>query len=164
LVSDKLLCVTPPPPPPDVDTTVPPPDPNVTTRQRLASHRTKATCASCHGLMDPYGLTFEHYDGIGRFRTMDGNQQVDASGMLPTVGAVDDAVDLMGRLAKSDQVRRCMVQQWFRFALGRMEVDKDAPTINVVHEAFVRSDYRIPDLVVAMASSEGFRYRSPLVP
>jgi hypothetical protein len=114
--------------------------------------------------MDPYGLTFEHYDGIGRYRTMDGNQKVDATGTLPTVGQVNDAVDLMGRLAKSDQVRRCVVQHWLRFGLGRMEVDKDTATIDVAYDAFVRSDYRIPDLMVAMAATEGFRYRSPLVP
>jgi hypothetical protein len=163
LVSDKLLCITPPPPPPNVDTNVPPPDPNVTTRQRLAKHRTDVSCNGCHGLMDPYGLTFEHYDGIGRYRNKDGVQAVDATGTLPGIGDVEDAVDLIGRLAKSDQVRRCVVQKWFRFALGRVENDADDATLAVVQKRFAGSDYRIPDLLVAMVATDGFRFRAPIV-
>jgi hypothetical protein len=164
LVSDRLLCVTPPVPPPNVDTSVPPPDPNVTTRQRLEAHRTNATCNACHGLMDPYGLTFEHYDGIGRYRTKDGVQDVDATGNLPDIGPVKDAVELMAHLAKSDQVRRCVAQSWFRYGLGRYETDKDAATLALVGSAFARADHRIPELMVALVSSEGFRYRAPIVP
>ena len=163
LVSEKLLCVTPGLPPPDVDTTVPPPDPNVTTRQRLESHRNSPTCNACHGLMDPYGLTFENYDGIGRYRTKDGIQPVDATETLSEIGPVKNAVDLMEHLASSDQVRRCVVQHWFRHALGRVEAETDAATLSLVLAAFARADYRIPDLLVAMASSDGFRYRSPIV-
>jgi len=113
--------------------------------------------------MDPYGLTFEHYDGIGRYRAKDGLQVVDSSETLPEIGPVKDAVELMGHLSQSDQVRRCVVQNWFRYALGRNATDKDAATLAFVLGAFARTDYRIPDLLVAMASSDGFRYRSPIV-
>jgi hypothetical protein len=164
LVSDRLLCITPPPPPPNVDTTVPPPDPNVTTRQRLEAHRTNAACSTCHGLMDPYGLTFEHYDGIGRYRSKDGVQAVDATGTLPEIGFVKDAVDLMGHLATSDQVRSCVIASWFRYGLGRLETEKDAPTLAAVSSAFARADYSVPELLVAMVSTDAFRYRAPLVP
>jgi hypothetical protein len=164
LVSDRLLCVAPPVAPPNVDTSVPPPDPNVTTRQRLEAHRANAACSACHGLMDPYGLAFEHYDGIGRYRTKDGLQPVDATSMLPEIGFVKDAVDLIGHLAKSDRVRRCVVQNWFRYGLGRTETDKDATTLASIADAFARADDRIPEMLVAMVSSDGFRYRAPIVP
>jgi hypothetical protein len=164
LVSDRMLCVTPPVPPPNVDTSVPPPDPNVTTRQRLEAHRTNASCSACHGLMDPYGLTFEHYDGIGRYRAKDGVQAVDSTGTLPDIGFVKDAVELIGRLYQSEQVRRCMVQNWFRYGLGRLETEQDAATLASALAAFARSDYRIPELMLAMVSSDGFRYRAPIVP
>jgi hypothetical protein len=164
LVTDRLLCVEAPIPPPNVDTSVPPPDPNVTTRQRLEAHRSNAACAACHGLMDPYGLTFEHYDGIGRYRAKDGLQAVDATATLSEIGVVKDAVDLMGRLSTSDHVRRCVVQNWFRYGLGRLETDKDNPTLASVASAFARADHRIPELLIAIASSDGFRYRAPIVP
>ena len=40
-------------------------DPSLTTRQRFAAHTTQASCAACHKLMDPIGLGFENYDGVG---------------------------------------------------------------------------------------------------
>ena len=40
----------------------------LTTRQRFALHATQASCAGCHQLMDPIGLGFENYDGVGQFR------------------------------------------------------------------------------------------------
>jgi hypothetical protein len=164
LVTDRLLCIEPPVPPPNVDTSVAPPNPNVTTRQRLEAHRSNAACAACHGLMDPYGLTFEHYDGIGRYRAKDGLQTVDATATLPEVGFVQDAVDLMQRLSTSDHVRRCVVQNWFRYGLGRLETEKDDPTLAAVAAAFARADHRIPELLIALVSSDGFRYRAPIVP
>src|SRR5579859_3882230 len=155
LIASKLLCETPPPPPPGVNTTIPPPDPNVTTRQRLASHRSSPVCSTCHSLMDPYGLTFEIFDGIGRYRTHDGVQPVDATGDLPVVGMVKDAIDLMQHLATSDQVRDCMVKQWFRYALGRPETTDDAATLASAKDGFASAGYRIPDLLVSLATTPG---------
>jgi hypothetical protein len=40
-------------------------------------------CASCHNKMDPLGFGLENYDGIGKWRTMDGKFPVDSSGALP---------------------------------------------------------------------------------
>jgi hypothetical protein len=164
LVSDRLLCLTPEPPPPGVDAIVAPPDPNVTTRQRLEQHRADPACAGCHGLMDPYGLTFEHFDAIGRYRTHDGSQSVDASAELPGIGAVDDAVEMLKLLAESDDVRRCVARQWFRFANGRLENATDQATIALALAGFEASGYRVPDLLVALAASENFRRRSPIEP
>ena len=126
MVSDKLLCITPPPAPDNVNTMLPPPDPNVTTRERLEQHRADPACATCHALMDPYGLTFENYDAIGRYRTTDGNKLVDASAKgLPAIGDVKNAVELMDALASNPTVRSCLTRQWFRYAFGRQELPGD---------------------------------------
>lgn len=164
LVSDRLLCVTPPAPPPDIDTTVPAPDPSVTTRQRLEQHRKDPTCAACHALMDPYGLTFEHFDGIGRYRSHDGVQPVDSSSTLPDIGLVTDAVDLLKRLARSEAVRACAVKHWFRYANGRVETEGDAATLAAARERFESAEQHIPELLVALATSSGFRRRPSIVP
>jgi hypothetical protein len=165
LVSDKLLCNTPPPPPDNVDIKVAKPDPSVTTRERFEMHRTDPACKTCHGLMDPFGLTFEIYDGIGRYRTKDGVKAVDATSQdLPGIGDVRDAVDLMGKLARNADVRSCFTRQWFRYALGRAEVPADDGTLAAAQDAFARGEYRIPDLLVALAGTRGFRYRAPVAP
>jgi hypothetical protein len=165
LVSEKLLCVTPPPPPDNVDATLPKPDPNSSTRERLERHRTDPTCNSCHGLMDPYGLTFEIYDAIGRYRTKDGPRTVDATatGLPNNVGDVKDAVELMGKLAVTAEVRRCVTTQWFRYGFGREEGRDDAGTLAAALAAFAKTDYTLPDLLVGMSATRGFRYRKPVV-
>ena len=43
----------------------PAPDPTVTTRQRYDVHVKDAICAGCHDIIDPFGFSFEHYDGMG---------------------------------------------------------------------------------------------------
>ena len=37
---------------------------------------------ACHSRMDPLGFALEHYDAIGRYRTTDAKQPIDASGLL----------------------------------------------------------------------------------
>ena len=67
-VYERLLCGVLPPPPPNV----PPPKPasaGGTTRQRFSVHDQQACAKGCHTVMDPIGYGFEHYDGIGRYRT-----------------------------------------------------------------------------------------------
>jgi hypothetical protein len=165
VVSDKLLCVVPPPPPDDVDADIPKPDPNVSTRERFAMHREKPQCASCHTLMDPLGLPFEIYDGIGRFRTNDGKRAVDATGELRGTdadGPVKDATELAARLSRASQVQYCMARQWFRYAFGRLDLESDKNTIAIAHAAFARAEHKLPELLVALTTTRAFRYRALL--
>jgi hypothetical protein len=165
LISERLLCIVPPPAPDDVNNDVPKPDPNLTTRARFEQHRKDPGCASCHALMDPLGLPFEIYDGMGRFRTMEGRQMVDATGALSGTdrdGPVKNAVELMARMSEASEVRACMARQWFRYAFGREDQDADKPVLTSAIEAFARSNHRLPDLIVALATTNAFRRRAPL--
>jgi hypothetical protein len=163
LIREQLLCTPLPPPPPDVDTTPPPVKPGVSARERFEQHTASAACSGCHGQMDPLGAPFESYDAIGRFRTKDGSQAVDPTGTLSGSashdGPVDGALDLVRRLSTDDGARTCMARQWFRFAFGRHEDDADAPTLNAAFDSFKGADYRIPELIVALARSRAFRFR-----
>jgi hypothetical protein len=161
LISEKLLCQTPPQAPNNVPP-LPVPDPNLTTRERLEQHRKDPVCASCHSLFDPYGLTFEIYDPIGRYRTMEGTKKVDASGKGLQGGFTDvkDATELMPQLAKHEDVRKCLTQSWFRYAFGRVEGPQDEPTLAAARAAFAKNDYVTRDLLLGLAQSRGFRYRA----
>src|SRR6185436_4371830 len=81
---ETVLNAPPPPPPADVpaldekDIGV-----AVSHRAQLEAHRENALCASCNNKMDPLGFGLENYDAVGRWRTKDGNFQVDSSGVLP---------------------------------------------------------------------------------
>ncbi|MCA9165284.1 MAG: DUF1592 domain-containing protein, partial [Planctomycetales bacterium] len=67
---ERVLHDPPPPPPPnvpEVDLT----DPEIlkmTLKERIADHRNKPACYSCHSRIDPWGIAFENYDALGAFR------------------------------------------------------------------------------------------------
>jgi hypothetical protein len=162
-VREQLLCMELPPPPPGADALFPPPSPTKTTRERLQMHRVNPECASCHNMMDSLGYGFESFDDIGRYRTTENGVNIDDTGMI--VGT-DDAdgdfkgpVDLGRRLAKSKTVQQCVATQWFRYAMGRNETALDKCTMDNVFERFKKSEFRLPDLLLALVESDGFRIR-----
>jgi hypothetical protein len=71
---------SPPPPPPSVNTSIPQSGENLTERERLAQHRADPTCAACHNLIDPLGLSLGHFDATGNYRALDAGKPVDSSG------------------------------------------------------------------------------------
>src|SRR5688572_290447 len=143
-----------------------PPAPGITTRQRFEEH-SKTACASCHVLLDPIGFAFENYDGIGRYRTTDNGQPVDASGTLQLGSGAPvrfkDAVELMPALAAAEEVRSCMATQWARYLLRREESKGDMPSLEGVLKAFRASSYDMRELLVAIVSSDAFTRRTPAV-
>jgi hypothetical protein len=161
-IREQLLCVELPPPPPGADALLEPPSATKTTRERLQMHRTNAECASCHSLMDVLGLGFESFDDIGRYRTTENGIKIDDTGKL--IGTDSDGdfkgpIELAKKLSQSPQVQKCVATQWFRYALGRMNGDLDSCTLDAVFERFKKSDLRLPELVMALVESDGFRIR-----
>lgn len=163
LVRENFLCQMLPPPPADVDNVPPDPEPGISTRERFAEHSSNPVCEPCHKLIDPLGFGFEHYDGMGAFRTMDGDQPVDASGevvaTLESNQTFDGAVQLAGILAQAPEVRDCVARQWFRFSLGRMDDDMDSCTMDQLATAFEDSEHDVRSLIREIVRSDSFRHR-----
>ncbi len=162
LVRLNVMCGYIPPPPVDVDTTPPAPTAATSTRQRFAQHSADARCAGCHVMMDPIGLGFETFDGIGAFRTMDGLGPVDATGQIVSAGpdldgAFNGPVELAKKLSESQVVSNCMVSQWFRFSMGRMETTNDSCSIQGIRESFAASGGNIREMLARIAVSPSFR-------
>lgn len=119
-------------------------------------------CAGCHGLIDPYGLVFENYDAIGRYRTMLlTGQAVDASATMqeqvvlaPEAYSADEdftevvtgAVDFATRMGATDQFAFCGSKQLLSYALGR-DVD----------ESCVKEDLEQGDIYREMTIAEIIR-------
>ncbi len=151
-------------PPPNLMVDLPAVDPNVSTRERLAQHRTDPACASCHGLMDPIGFGLENFDAVGAWRDTEGNAiPVDASGELIAAG-VDATtfvgpVELAGLLAQSEQVAACVALQFYRYAQGRGEEEGDACAVTAHQEAFERSGGNLAEMLVEFVKTDSFRVR-----
>jgi hypothetical protein len=158
----RLLCGVVPDPPANVPPPMPP-TPGLTTRQRFTMHDMNPCTGSCHSTMDPIGFGFEHYDGIGQFRTMDQNLPVDSTGAIMLDGQMQtfpDAPGLAALLAASPQAQSCFTKQLTRYALNRWDTAADAASIQLAATTFQASG-NIRDAIAGVAASRTFRYRTP---
>jgi len=158
-VVEQLLCIEPPPPPPDVEATVEPSFDEGPMRERLAKHREDPSCAACHELMDPVGLAFEHYDGMGAWRDTEGPYAIDPSGTLPIGGDFDDALQMVDLIANSDEFAHCVTEKVLLYGLGRGIENYDEDVIGEAADAFSASGYQLKTLIVGLATSDNFRMR-----
>lgn len=133
-------------------------------RARLSEHIKQPGCAACHAAMDPLGLGFEEFDHVGRPRTMDSGQPVDASGTIADSvshdGAFKDGFDMMSKLAADGAVQDCFVRHNLRFFLGRNEADEDGCAVSEVTKAFT-SKGSYADLLTTLFTSDAFLNRKP---
>ena len=166
-VRERLLCEPISPPPPNVKAVPPAVDPNATTRERFSQHSNDVSCSGCHKLMDPIGFGFEGYDAIGHYRTTEGNLPLDTSGEVigskDANGKFNGAVELADRLATSEEVRACVVTQWFNYGHGRTTTTEDTCTIKELQTTFAAANYDVKALLIGLTQTDAFRYRKPVV-
>jgi len=167
-VLDNLFGMPPPPPPPNV----PPlkdPGPAVkplTMRERMEEHRANPACASCHQLMDPAGLSMEHFDAIGRWRARgEGGTAIDATGNLPGSATFDGVNGLRAALlAHPDVFVTALTEKLLTYALGRGVDYRDAPAVRAVVRNAAAADYRFSSLILGITQSVPFQMRKTADP
>ncbi len=163
-IREQFFCTIPEPPPPSIIVAPPRLDPRKTTRERFEQHRSNQFCATCHEQLDPVGLVFEHFDAVGRYRETEADQSIDASGYLVGTdvdGPLDGVESLVDRLNDSGQVRRCMVTQWFRYAMGRPETEQDTCSLDKLEQTFEASGGDLRELLVALTQTDAFLRPTP---
>ncbi len=160
-VLEQLLCSPPPPPPPGV---------NISgvegggqsVRAKLEAHRAKEPCRSCHAVMDPIGLSFENFDGVGQYRTADQYGPIDSTGTLPTAnGPVQftGADQLVPLVAGDARLAPCAAEKVLTYAVGRGFSAEDQAAIENALAAMDASGQGLRGLVGSVALSESFKSR-----
>jgi hypothetical protein len=134
----------------------------LTMRERMVQHRANATCAACHQLMDPLGLSMEHFDAIGRWRTRgEGGASIDASGSLFGAAAFDGVDGLRQTLLKRPEVFiGTLTEKLLTYALGRGLDYHDAPAVRQITREAAKNDYRFSALVAGVVRSVPFEMRT----
>jgi hypothetical protein len=151
----RITCIGVPDPATLNITVPPPPAPDAsnpeTTRALFNVHGTTPGCTGCHVNIDAFGFTFEGYDGMGEYRTIDpdsnGNMHLAAEKVTSTraqaIGgyeylpidttstatgtnsdldqAYTDSNQLAAVLATSPTVASCVATQLFRGSTGRSD-------------------------------------------
>jgi len=164
-IRETLLCETIPPPPPGVNTVLPDPPAGVvlTKRQRMVMHEQSPSCAACHKAMDPMGFPLENFDAIGQFRTTDNGITIDASGDLDGV-AFNGPIELGQQLAKRPEAAACLVRNFYRYGTGHVETPNEQTVLDTLNAQFGSGGYHVRDLLLAIVTSDGFRYVAPAKP
>lgn len=152
---------------PDVPITVDamlPDEPRNTLRERMRVTR-EDYCWTCHEKMDPLGLPFEMYNHAGLFRTTELDKPVDTTGEIidsgdtALDGPVENALDMIERLANSERTTQVFVRHAFRFWMGRNETINDAPVLQDAYHAYRDSGGSMKALLTSLLTSDAFLYR-----
>ncbi len=151
---------------PDVPITVDamlPDEANTTLRKRMRVTR-ENYCWTCHEKMDPLGLPFEMFNHAGLFRTTELNEPVDTSGEIinsgdPQLdGPVENAIEMIQKLAASERVHQVFVRHAFRFWMGRNETLNDAPVLQEAFRAYSKTG-SMNALIASLLTSDAFLFR-----
>jgi Protein of unknown function (DUF1592)/Protein of unknown function (DUF1588)/Protein of unknown function (DUF1585)/Protein of unknown function (DUF1595)/Protein of unknown function (DUF1587) len=178
LVRENVLCDPIPPPPPNVPAGPTMAPDGGTTRDLLLAHQQKGTaCPGCHQYMDTIGVGFGNFDATGVYQANDANGLPAPAGGFPAIDAsgtikafpgdpgglqttYTNVNDLVTQLAAATQVNQCFALQELRYATSRVETPSDACSAQQIYAAFSSNNFNVQQLVLAIVTSDAFRYRS----
>lgn len=133
---------------------------NLPMRERIAQHRANPACAGCHNVMDPLGFSLENYDAVGRWRTVDENKPVDASGALPDGSKFEGVAGLQKALLGRPEIFvTTFTEKLLTYALGRGVEPYDAPAVRGIVRNAANNDYRFSSVILGIVSSTPFQMR-----
>ena len=152
----------PPPPPPPAVPEIDLADPEIakmTLKERIEDHRNHAACRSCHAKIDPWGIAFENYDALGRWRSEIEGKPVDASSLLFNNQPLNGMEGLKRYLLehRQDQFIRAMVYKMTTFALGRPLSFSDHSSIDEITAELRKQQDGLADMVTLIVTSDLFR-------
>ncbi|HEY1753806.1 MAG TPA: DUF1592 domain-containing protein [Bryobacteraceae bacterium] len=159
-----FLGVSPPDPPPNVPVIKEKPVDSTgntkapTMRETMEAHHSSPTCATCHKIFEPIGLAMENFDPVGTWRTYDGENPIDATGVLVDGTKLDGIPSLRDTLVRySGQFERVVVEKLLTYGLGRGVEYQDMPMLRSIVRESAASKYKFSSLVVGIVKSPAFQ-------
>jgi len=135
-------------------------DGRLAVRQRLSEHRSNATCAACHNLMDPLGLSLERFDAVGRRRGVEAGMPIDVSGGLPDGSRFGDVNGLETALLRRPELFvGTVAEKLLTYALGRGIEYYDAPAVRRIVRETRTQDFRMSSIIQGVVKSQPFQMR-----
>ena len=151
-----------PKPPPNV-----PPLPDavpagLSVRELTERHRKDANCAACHVRIDPYGMTLEQFDAIGRLRPASTMKPGESRATLRGGTDVHDFAGLRNYVAgpRREDLLRTLARKLTGYALSRAVLPSDRALVDEVSKTMT-ADGRWSDALLVIVRSEPFRCIRP---
>lgn len=158
---EKILNDPPPPPPPAVPeiNLADPAILKMTLKQRMEDHRDDPACFSCHAKIDPWGIAFENFDAVGKWRDKIGKDPVDATSKLFNKHELRGMKGLKSYLLanRQDQFARALAHKMAAYALGRPLTFGDRAQIDRIAADLREQGDGLRDLVLLVVKSDLFQ-------
>jgi hypothetical protein len=146
----------------------------LTTRERLLAHQEEPQCASCHRAIDPIGFGLENFNTVGKWRTEDSFQAVDANGkpnprqvkhwtIDPSAAfhkgpAFKDYFELRDIIAsRPEAFARGLAENLIAYALGRPFGFTDEDLASGIVQSAKTKDFALREFVQALVASKQFQ-------
>ncbi len=154
----------PPPPPPPAVPEIDLADPEIlklTLKERMEDHRNDPACMSCHVKIDPWGIAFENFDAVGKWRDSIGKNPVDSTSKLYNkheLRGIDGLKDyLMDN--RQDQFARALCYKMASYALGRPLTFGDRSLVEKISSQLREDGDGLADLVILIVQSDLFQLK-----
>jgi hypothetical protein len=164
-----------------LDTPPIPPPPNVPTleesnkagkveaktlREQVEMHRSQATCAGCHRVIDPPGFALEHFNSVGQWRETDEKgRSIDSAGVLADGTKVDGPIAMREAILKRPEAFATVIAtRLMTYALGRGLEPSDMPIVRKIVKKAALDDYRFATIISGIVESPLFQMRTRLEP
>ncbi|MDX1964842.1 MAG: DUF1592 domain-containing protein, partial [Pirellulales bacterium] len=142
------------PPPEAVAPLAPDLHPDLTTRQRVALQTKANVCMSCHGIINPLGFALEQFDAVGRFRTEENGQPIDASGSYLTrdgqLVKVNNARELADFLLSSSEAQEAFCTQLFHHLIQQPVRAYGSQSAPELVTTLVEGNHQLKPLIIAI--------------
>ncbi|HSP67301.1 MAG TPA: DUF1592 domain-containing protein [Bryobacteraceae bacterium] len=115
-------------------------------------------CTNCHRNFFPLGYALENFDPLGRWRTEDGGELIDASGAMVDGTAFRGAIELRrALLERSDAFRTTLTERLLAYAVKGQHgtPPEDMPTVRAVLREAAPKDYRWSALIAGIVTRSG---------
>lgn len=154
---ELFLCQKVPDAPPNVDFSAIEDAGDVpTARERLMIHSTTPSCAGCHLITDPMGLSLENFDGAGFYREMENGVTLDISGELDG-SFYNDLGGLTTAMRNHPKLSYCLVKRLYAYGTGgAVSLRYDRDILAHFEEGFAKQGYKLTSLLSDIALSRAF--------
>ena len=134
-----------------------PPD-GLSVREITERHRKDPKCAGCHIRIDPYGMTLEQFDALGRLRPAIDLKSGDARATTRDGVEIDGFAGLRDYLAgpRREDLLRTLARKLTGYALGRAVQLSDRKLVDELTKTMVDGG-RCSDVLLIIVRSEQFR-------
>lgn len=151
-----------PNPPPDVPPLPETPPAGLTSREITEFHTKDSRCSGCHSRIDPYGMSLERFDALGRLRPAAALKPGESRAALRDGTVLDDVAGLRDYIAgpRRDDFLRSLARKLTGYALGRATLPSDRALVDSLTKTMAAGG-RWSDVLLVLVTSEQFRCVRP---